>query len=435
MYTQITQAGLAQEIAVALQDPSHVYWQLDEIYRAINEGLLYWGALTSYWRQRGTFSTTALTPIYDLSNLLPALRSRTYTLGDLSNEVQYHFLEPPSGAPAGVAGTGNTDQFAIGQITSVLTRKRNELVVDMRLPLDFDTIPVPFTSDGILTLSDDIALISRAAWTNASTGVISPLNLEDAWSAQSYNPLWTITPGNPFALSAGETQPLQLQFIPPPIGAGFLNLVYAPTTTMAIADNAPFVVPNEFVHGIKYASMYELLAVNNQGYDAQRAQYCIERYKGYIEAAKLQRGLARIYLQGVPMPIDTMQALDSARPFWQNQFGVPDFCAVAYDLFALAKVPNAVFGMSADVVRSAPLPVLTTDFIQLGREEIPYLMDYCRHILTFKMGGSDFVATMALYDNFLSGAKQRNKLLVDKIPYLQPLFDPNMKEQAVEPVA
>ena len=91
--------------------------------------------------------------------------------------------------------------------------------------------------------------------------------------------------------------------------------------------------------------------------------------------------------------------------------------------------------MSADVVRSAPLPAATTDFIQLGREEIPYLMDYCRHVLSFKMGGSDFLATMALYDNFLSGAKQRNKLLIDKIPYLDPLFNPNQKQEGAEPAA
>ncbi len=434
-YAQLTQAQLAQEIAVALQDPDHVYWTLDEIYRAINEGLLYWGALTSYWRERGVFNTTATVPIYDLATLLPTLRARTYTLGDLTNEILYHFLEPPSGAPAGVAGTGDTDQFAIGQITSVLTRKRNEFTIDSRVPLHFDTIPVPFTPGGILELDGSISLISRAAWTDQPTGIISPLNLEDAWSAQSYNPLWTLEPGKPFALSAGETQPLQIQFIPPPIAAGTLELVYTQTIAMAIADGTAFAVPDEFVHAIKYASMYELLAVNNQGYDAQRAQYCVERYKAYMEVTKLHRSLIRIYLNNRPLPVDIFQALESARPNWQNKLGTPDFCAVAFDLFGLSNVPNQVFGMSADVIRSAPLPAATTDFIQMGREEIPYLMDFCRHVLSFKMGGSDFVATMALYDNFIAGAVQRNKLLKDKIPYMEPLFNPSMKEQQTEPVA
>jgi len=434
-YAQITQAGLAQEIAVALQDPSHVYWSLGEIYAAIDEGLLYWGALTSWWRERGTFSTSAATPLYDLHTLLPTLRARTYTLGDLTNEILYHFLEPCTGSPAGVAGTGDTDQFTIGQITSVLTRKRNELAIDAKLPQTFSTIPVPFTPEGILTLGDEIALTGRGAWEDISTGIISPLNVEDYWAAQSWAPLWTVTPNKPYAMAFGETQPLQVQFIPPPLSAGNLHLVHVDTIGMAIADGTPFEMPDEYVHAIKYASMYELLATNNQGYDAQRAQYCIERYKSYVELSKLQRSIIRIYLQGVPLPLDTLQALDSGRPNWQNQPGVPNLCGVAYDIIALSNVPTQAFGMAADVIRSAPLPATTTDFIQLGREEIPYLMDYCRHVLSFKMGGSDFIASVALYDNFLTGAKQRNKLLVSKIPYLQPLFNNAERETAVEPVA
>src|SRR5882762_5654433 len=114
-----------------MQDPSHVYWSADEIVRTINEALLYWGGLTSYWRERGTFNTIARTAYYDLSVQIPTLRSRTYTLGQLTTEIQYHLFEPPNG----VNGLNMTAQFTVAQITNALIRKRNEFVSDSRIPL------------------------------------------------------------------------------------------------------------------------------------------------------------------------------------------------------------------------------------------------------------------------------------------------------------
>jgi hypothetical protein len=433
-YTQYTLASLGQEISVSLQDPDNIYWSTAEIYAAIKEGLLYWGALTSYWRERGAFTALSGVPIYDLNTQFPSLRARTYTLGDFTTEIQYHFLEPPNG----ISGSGMTDQFTAAQFTTALKRKRNEFVLDSRVPLLFTSsggLSIAVNS-GIVTLPDYIALISRAAWTDLSTTVTTPINLESAYSAEASNPLWTITPGLPVALSVGETQPLQIQFIPPPLASGNLNLLYVSTIDMNLADSTSlFSVPDEFAHSIKYAAMYELLSTSNQAYDPTRAEYCLQRYRSYIEASKLQRSIVRAYLGNLPLALDTFQSLDSCRPYWQNRMGTPSIAACAYDILALADVPSTSLAMSADVIRSAPLPATTADYVQLGREEIPYLMDYCRHVLSFKMGGSDFLSTMVLYDNFLAAAKQRNKLLSSKIPYLQPLFGTPKTQEAVEPAA
>jgi hypothetical protein len=138
-YTQTTRAGFRTELAQALNDTGNVYWAADELNRALNEALLCWGALTSYWTTRGIFPTVASTPFYDLSVQLPALRARAYTFDDLTKEIQYHLLEPA----AGVVGTGMTDQFSIGQITSALARRRNQFVIDSRIPLTFTTVPAP----------------------------------------------------------------------------------------------------------------------------------------------------------------------------------------------------------------------------------------------------------------------------------------------------
>src|SRR5580692_11699853 len=121
-YTQVTLGQLTGAISSILDDSAQVYWPVQQIQFAIWEGLRVWGALTSYWRARGVWQggplaptweqvqspwtqtpgawgslTIPAPPIWDLSLLLPNLRPRTYTLGQLVTEIQYDLLEQPSG--------------------------------------------------------------------------------------------------------------------------------------------------------------------------------------------------------------------------------------------------------------------------------------------------------------------------------------------------
>lgn len=453
-YTQYTFADLIALISEAMQDPANVYWSVAEVQSAIKESMLLYGALTTYWTDPANFNTAVNTPFYDLSVQLPTLRKRTITLGQLTGEIQQHFLEPASG----VSGAGMTQQFDIQQITAALTRSRNEFVLDARLPFQVGEFTVTSTGltwdeasqswdeetsawdalgaiSGPIDLDQSIALIQRAAWRGDGTAVWSTLRREDAWSAQSYNPLWNLTPGVPFAYSQAEVAPGEFQFIPPPAGGGTLQLVYVATIDMAVEDGTLLRVPDEFAMAIKYKAMYETLSTDNKGYDYVRARYCLERYKAIVEAARGHRSVLRIRVNNRPVPLDVLSNLDGLRPKWLNQFGRPDYAACAFDFLALSKVPNGVYAITADVSSTAHLPVLLTDPIDLGREELPYIIDYCRHLLSFKMGGQEFLSTLPLYDNFLAGAAQRNKLLADKARYLTPLFAQPLKEQEIVPAA
>lgn len=430
-YTQYTQAQLAGEISQSLADPSNVYWALDEIKRTINEALLYWGALTSYWRDTGSFQTTALTGFYDLSVQLPTLRTRNYTFGQLVTELQYHLLEPPNG----VSGTGMTDQFTIQQLTNALARKRNEFLLDAALPLVFQNFPSSSPQAGRVQLDESIALIARAAWKDALSGVYTVLRRQDEWSAQSYNPTWNLEPATPFAYSMAETRPIELQLIPPPLSSGALSFVFAQSLSLTAATGTSFALPDEFVSAIKWGALYTLLSTDNQAFDPTRAQYALERYQACITTTQLQRSVVRVRVNNVPVPLDTFWSMDAARPFWQNRPARPDLAGTAFDLLALANIPDSAYGITVELVRTAPLPVLPTDFIQIGREEMPYIIDYCRHVLSFKLGGSEFTSTMPLYDNFLAGAASRNTLLADKAKYLTPLFGAGKQEAGVAPAA
>src|SRR5690349_6666012 len=99
--------SLVAEIAALQDDPTFIQWAAQEIRYGVVEALRFWGALTSYWRQRGAFNTAGGVPWYDLSVQLPTLRPRTVTFNDIAIEIDYHCFE----LPGGVSGTGLTSQF------------------------------------------------------------------------------------------------------------------------------------------------------------------------------------------------------------------------------------------------------------------------------------------------------------------------------------
>lgn len=421
-YTQYTRTQLVAQISTLLQDPTNIYWTAEEIFFALTEALFFWGALTSYWRDRGTFSTRPATFFYDLSVELPTLRARTYTVDSICREIEYALFE----LAAGVSGAGLTSQFTISQITTAVIAAADQFNLDAKTPLTTTTIdlgtPPP---DGLIQLDQTIVAVSRVVWQDSTTGIWTLLRREDEFSAQSFLPTWNLTPGTPSAYAMADSPPLSLQLIPAPLNSGKLHLLYNESlnlTTTAPTDLLD--LPDEYALAVKWYALYLLLSTYNEGYDPYRAKYCLERYQQIVSVAAQMRSLNRVQINGNLIPLDTIWNLDAAIPQWMNLTSTPTYSATSWDLLCLAPLAGSVpCSVLCDVVRSAPVPLKPTDYIQLGREELSYLTDYVRHILTFKMGGAEFGATFPLFDNFLAGAKQRNQLLSTRVRYLTPLFD------------
>lgn len=429
-YSQTTRGQLRTQILQAMRAGS--YWADEEVNLAINEGLLLWGAMSRYWRARGQFNTVAGNPYYDLSLELPTLRTRDITLGTLTKQLQYHLYEPANG----VSGAGMTAQFSVDQFTSALVRKRNEFVIDAKMP--FTTGVFPLISPppaGRFTMPQEVVGIGRLMWRDATTGIYTPLRREDAWSMDSANPNWTLEPGTPYAYSAAETRPIELQLYPAPVNSGSIEAMYSVSANLPIVDGTPLQLPNEFTPAVTWGAMYSILSTQNEGFDPLRAKYAMERYGQLISIAAHQDSLNRIQINDIPAPLDTLACLDAADPFWRNRQRAPKIGGCIFDLLMLTEVPNGIYGVSCDVVQSAPLPQGDSDFIQMGYEEISYVIEYCRHILSFKLGGAEFVATMPLMDSFTDGTRRRAGLGNIQSKYYSNLFGQSSLEQSYAPVA
>ncbi len=430
-YTQFTLGSLAAQLGVLLDDTSSLYWKTQEKYYAIWEALRVWGALTSYWRTRGSFAATPPNTWYDLSTYLPTLRTRTWTLNQLTQEIQFMCLE----AANGISGAGMSGQISIGSVLQSIQRARNQFVIDSRFPFTVlaTSLPSP-PPQGTAPLPNTTVYLHRLGWQEAWTGQWANLWREDAWAVDHSSPDWTLKPGIPVQYSESELAPLEVQLSPAPQNPGVLESVAVNSLQIDTTNpNATFNIPDEWIHAVKYAALQDIFSSESQNKDSLRAQYCEMRYQQAMDFARSARSVVRLLVNGVPLPIDSLNAIDAGLPFWRNQASRPQIGGALYDLVALAPVVDRTYGLAVDVVQSAPIPTDMAFAIPLGPEDIPHIIDYATHILTFKCGGKEFTDSFAQYDSFLGAVSGRVGINKAKIRYLTTLLGQPQKEEAERP--
>lgn len=455
-YAQLTLDQLVAQVSELLDDSAARFWTRDEIVLAINEGLRTWGAYTSYWRERGSFPITPAgsglwsassfpwgagvfpwqytsgLSWYDLSVLLPGLRSRSATLDTLTREIQFALLEPASG----IAGTGMSGQVKIGAILQAIGRARNRFVLDARLPYSVHANLIsPSPMSGEVSIPASTVFIHRAAWLDLPGGVWTTLWREDSWAADHADSNWIVTPGTPRAFSEAEDSPLALGLIPPPVNEGLIEALTVDSLGIDLANPAStFGIPDEWIHAVKWAALSDLLSSEGQVKDAVRAAYAESRYGQSISFAADARSILRVQINGRPVPLDTITALDRGEFTWRNQSGPPGFAGAAYDLLTFSPgVSDQTYGVAVDLVRSAPLPANGADFLQLGTEDLDNLLNYVSHVLTFKCGGKEFTGTFGNYNSWLGAVAGRKSINRARVRYLDPLFGVSQREWAERP--
>lgn len=432
-YTTTTLGQFVTQISEVMDDPGAVYWKSPQIVSTTYEALLAWGAYTNYWRERGSFSLdpTAPKPYYSLNEQLPTLRTRTWTLNQMVIDIQYMLLENPSG----IAGTGMTGQVTIASILNAIKVTRNRFVLDTHLPLSVhDASASPPPPQGLVVFDQRSVFVHRASWKDADSGTWQTLWRQDEWAADHGTELWTITPGSPLQFSEASQSPLQLQLIPPAANDGLVETLDVYSLEMDLTNpSSTFDIPDEWVHAVKYGALSYILYGEGQIKDVLRAEYAEQRYQQAVQIAKEARSVIRLTCNGVPLVIDSLFAMDAGTPFWRNQSGRPQMAGVLYDMIVVNPgMPDQAYGMTADVVRTAPLPALD-EFMPIGSEDLDEFTDYVTHALTFQCGGTDFKSTFPAYDNFMSSVAGRKGINAAKIQYLTPLFGQPQKEWQQRP--
>ncbi len=404
-YTAPTFAQAKTALASRLNDPSKVRWVDAELGTYLREALRTWNAWTSHFRDQGSFSTTMLQAFYDLPTVIPTQRGYTVTTWELIADLQYALLEP---AAAGGTWTG-TDQFTLAQLSDAIRGVRDAFLRETGAVLTrSETLYGAPAASGRVALAESVSVVRRAAWRPTATQLLQPLLRTDEWAGTHYKPAWPQATTDPNAYSVSATPPLTLQIIPPPAGAGTLDLVSIDQG----ASIDPLVssllgIPDDWAWVIKYGALAELLQHDGLALDPQRAAYCEARYAQGVQAARAAAVVLDARINGVTCLVASLSEADTYSPLWQLLGGTPNTLLLAgQNLVASWPPPGGAGGpwtIALDVVCNAPVPAIDADILQIGQDVYDAILDLAQHTALIKEGPGQTQTAMALLER-ASGA-------------------------------
>lgn len=402
---------------------------MTEIELYLREALRVWNCLSMKYRQRFTFTTEAAVPFYNLhevlNNLNPSnLVQHTVTVQDIVEEIQYHLMEPVS--PALWIGT---DMFTLEQVVSAIERRRDQFLVETGVEQIFETGGFTMVGAGRLDFPESVLDIRRLEWVDTD-GLRTHLWRSDEYNRDSLDVGWMQTTNTPEQFSIILQQPLRIQLMPPPALSGILERISTESgPVLDVLANTLLGVPDDWAWVVKYGAMADLLGIENQARDPQRANYCEQRYRMGVELCNEAPIVLRALINNQQASLVSIEELDTQAPGWTNVPGPPDTIGVSHYMLAMSPVPDAEYGISLDVLRTAPVPLLPGDPVQLGVEELDAILDYAHHIGSFKEGGVEFDVTQRNFKNMVQQASVFNERLSAMSFYRDWFEDKGKKEQ------
>lgn len=425
-------------LAAKLEDPTFVHWTAVELKRYIIEALRTYNALSQSLRNRGAFLSTANAPFYDLPTVLPSLRGYNVTDLDLILDLEYALMEPPA------LGTwGGSLQFTLADLVAAIERRRDLFLRETGAVLTREVRAVTPPSSGRIPFPDDVITIRRVAWIAADSSV-TPLRRDDEWGMNQYLPTWpqqSVDPAAtwPTAFSIGVTPPLYLQVAPPITDAGSLDLLSV-ILGDDLGSSAPGVllgVPDDWTWVIKFGALSDLLSQQGVAFDPARAAYAEARWRQGIALATAATVVLAAKINGVVTPISSVSEADTYDPSWQTTPAPPTRVLTdAQNLVGLSPVPDAGassagYTVTLDLVVNFPVPLNTTDCVDVDKSVMEIVIDYAQHLALFKEGPGLVQQSMALYDKFQRACGVTVELDTASVPNRPALFQQTVQDPRI----
>lgn len=433
-YTAYTYLAAVQEIANSLNDSGMVFWPKADIQIHLLNALRFWNVLTGdnklWWQLAITpTGTFPLGPVwYDLHQLPGSPRLATIQDTDLYSWLQWALIEAQSPSNAAMS----SGQYSTDQMVQSLQRARDEFLFRTGCTSSIYTPPVtPNVAD--ITLRETVIEVRRAYWLPTSSGLgIYPFPLwrSDEFAVSAYSPAGVISPSNPQVYSPGVEPPLTLTMTPPPGFPGSLELITV--ESQGILSNPPppgttLLLPNDFAPALYWRTLADMMDMNAECRDAERAQYARMRFEQFCELMKSYPFILGARVNALPIMSDAVENMDRYLPGWRQSSSNP--AILAYSGQNLVAFPSTTaMNISLYTVANANLPALDTDTIQLGREVMDAVIGYAQHTASFKMGWSEFAQTMPLFRAIVQLAAKRNAKVRAMSTFRDLLYDRAIRE-------
>ena len=412
---------------------SGTFWNAAELALYVRQAIREFQVLTNYWRARVDLTTTALSAFYDLH----ATGAIPYTVEDtdILNQVGYHLLEYDGSQTAPI----NTLQFSINALSAALDQRREEILGESRLVVTeyAGNAPGPPPPSGTIQLSSGVIQIHRVEWLDLSgstaltwaqlveqwqnlnipwdqlvSGVVwSLVSRTDEIGGYGWSYGWAQTPGAvPTGYSVAAARPFVVQFIPGPTNTGYASILITACNPYTYTPGTPQLlgIPDDAAFALPWGIMASMLSQDAQSRDYRRATYAQQRFRQALEVLKTWPCVMNTYPGGIQYPPSTLFALDHWQAGWRNQApALPAVVAVAgRNLVACSPVPDQQYLIAMDCVVNSPASGVASANFSMAGDIVTAILDNAYHLAAFKLQGEEWEATMPLYQEFLTCAKE-----------------------------
>lgn len=209
-----------------------------------------------------------------------------WTLTDayLLNDVIYKLLENGNADAAGACAIG---QFTTSEIIRAFSDRQRKFLRDTGLVMTRST-QATIAAQSRVQLPTQWVTTERLAWQDTTSG--SPqvaLERVDAYELDNGQSDWQYNAGTPTFYSEYPLPTLSVDIAPAPNDAGSLELLHTALATALDGSGIALQIPPEFVDGVVYGAIADVMNADPESTDVARASYCEQRYSLSVELAKL----------------------------------------------------------------------------------------------------------------------------------------------------
>lgn len=406
--------ALAQRLYEATQAPAPMqFWDARNLDVIIREALQTFNACAYWFRQEFVFATEPGQAWYDITEVAESLRALTTLDLDLISQIEYHILEPQTlKRPLEWEGS---KQFDLDNILTAIQESRDQTLSETGCTVNQSLVPaVP----GRTYLDGTVMDIRRLCWLpNPYQRRFTPnvVMASDLWATQSFHAMFPQRgPGTPLLYRRTSSPPFSFDVdIEPAVNGEWDILTTNTNGRLSIHHDTIIPVPNDWTHVVKYGALSQLFGRESCAKDTLRADYCLKRWKQGLAMMQEAPALLAASINNVPVIVDSMSNGDFYDANWQGKKHAKPkkIYYSGLNMLGLSPIPDAVYAVTAPVVRNMPLPFHDEDCIEVGRDDFYQILNLAQHIAMLTVGGAEFQATFPLYAGFLRHCALTNSKL------------------------
>lgn len=430
-YNHTNLEGFRTSIAAALGDEKMVFWPAAEIDLLIEQALLTFGGLSSFWKRELFVDTEANKYLYDLfedTNDLTDIKP-SITFGKLVDWLNIDLIENLStGSPASA-------YLTLEELLNLIVSKYNTFQAQTQLILTkTENINVPPQQNQIHLGNDIIDLVRVVFVDDLAVPPVEYILKKIDEAELGYIETDSLTEENiPAYYSTVFGSPNDIKLYPIPNVHGTLRIISVNSHIGNVDEDAIINLPNNLVPYLKYGVLSEIYSKDGLWNIPSKKAYCESRWEEGIIVGKNYNSISLAKVDNIFVMMDSLHSLDLFCDYTKSKLPPTLLGVAGFNIFAIDLIPESIdflehsIGLVTNL--NAPIPVNNADPIDIAKEYIECIGNYVVHLAQTKCGIAELTQTNSARKDLIQKAVGQNLRLKLKASSLLKLMSTSKQEE------